>query len=91
MDKTRADIENHIGAIDAYVAHPISTEIERDNKEREESLEKAILYIDPIDMETMIAHFVAIGELRGLRRAKASLENRLSELKEELKETEQES
>jgi predicted transcriptional regulator len=86
MDKTGAELQSHITAIENHLSHPISVEIERDRNEREAQLEKAIMNIDPTSIGDLITHFLTIGELRGLRRGRVQVTAKLEELKEELKE-----
>ena len=88
MDKNekQAELINVQETIEAYLDHPLSKEILKDNHDRAEEVKRGILFVDPVDVQTFIMHFVAIGEYRGLVRARTMVTDRLEEVKQEIKE-----
>lgn len=74
--------ENELAVIEAYLNHPISREILKDNEEQQTGLVNIICEHDITDLGTFFAHFAAVGELRGLRRARVGLEGKAEELRE---------
>lgn len=80
----QAKTESAVREIEKYLAHPYTAQVARDNKESQETLMKVIINDDVRDIETLIAHFVAIGHLRGLRQSEAIVQETLAALKEEL-------
>lgn len=79
-------LENEQKAIEMYLDHPISRRIFADNASEQETCINLILERPVINVETFLAREQALGHLRGLRRAKAILQDDLEEIKEKLKE-----
>ncbi len=73
--------------IDGYLAHPITVQLLQDSLDEQEKLVALLCNRTIVDAETFFAHFEAIGHLRGLRRTKSVLLDKLDEVKEQLKET----
>jgi hypothetical protein len=86
IDAKQQQYRNELAELESYLQHPISSEILRDNREREEQLINVVCRNDVVDIESFFAHFAAIGELKGLRRARVGMEGKVEELKETLKE-----
>lgn len=70
--------------LEAYVRHPISVEIDRNHQEREQQLLQAILDMPVHSLETAIAHFSAIGCLKGLRESRAIVQQSVETIKQEI-------
>jgi len=87
-DATKKQLENDLAVIEAYLDHPISREILKDNDEQQRGLIEVICDLPVVNIETFFAHFSAVGELRGLRRARVSLEGKADDIREQLKELE---
>lgn len=86
-DAERAQKQNEIATIEAYLNQPISREIEAERVERENALLGIIVDRDIDDIPTFFVHMLAIGELRGLRRGRRMVTAKLQEIKDELKES----
>ena len=84
IDAERQQHQNELEVLESYLRHPISVEILRDNRERESQLINVICQNDVVDVESFFAHFAAVGELKGLRRARVGMEGKVEELKETL-------
>lgn len=82
----QAKLDNAKREIEKYINHPFTTQIEQDNREAQESLLTIILKDDVKDIETLVAHFVAVGHLRGLRDSEAKLRETLSDIETKLSE-----
>lgn len=85
VDAEKQRLQNELGQLESYLSHPISREILRDNQEQQDGLIDIICNRTPMSFETFFAHFEAVGELRGLRRARAAMEAKVEELTEEIK------
>lgn len=85
-DAERKQLEDSAQIIAAYKAHAITSEFERDDKERENMLLRTICELPITDLESFFTHFTAVGELQGLRRRSAMLPGKLEEIKDRLKE-----
>lgn len=83
-DKTTLD--NELRTIEAYLDHPISRKIFADSTNEQESLIRLILDIPVTDIQTFLAREQALGHLRGLRRARAIVDDDLEEIKQKIKE-----
>lgn len=70
--------------IEKYLAHPYTQQIAQDNATSCDTLLRVIINDDVRDVETLVAHFVAVGHLRGLRQSADLLKDTLAALKEEL-------
>lgn len=79
-------LEDTRDVITAYQNHAITTEFEREDKDRQDALLQAICNVDVVDIESFFAHFAAVGALSELRRRSAMLPARLEEIQEKLKE-----
>jgi hypothetical protein len=88
MDQTadKSALENEVRAIEAYLGHPISKRIFADSQTEQESLIRLILDISVTNIETFLAREQALGHLRGLRRARAIVDDDLEDIKQKLKE-----
>ena len=80
-----AELKNQEAAIVQYLEHPITKKILADNAEEQDSLVDLILNRPVINIETFLAREQALGHLRGLRRAKAIVQDDLEEVKESIK------
>jgi hypothetical protein len=88
MDQTadKTALENEMRAIEQYLSHPISRQIFSDSQDEQEKAIKLILDIPVINVETFLAREQALGHLRGLRRARAIVDDDLEDIKQKLKE-----
>lgn len=68
-----------------YLRHPITQAVFRDSEAEQESLVLLICERPITNLETFFAHFEAVGHLRGLRRQRAIIAEKLEEVQEELK------
>lgn len=80
----QAKAESAQREIEKYLAHPFTQQINADNQASQDTLLKVIINDDVKDVETLVAHFVAVGHLRGLRQSADLLKDTLEALKEEL-------
>jgi hypothetical protein len=79
-------LKNEEDVLQAYLDHPISKDIELDNKESQDRF-MTVLIDDPItDIQSLINHFEARGHLRGLRQAKALILQSVEEVRQRIKE-----
>lgn len=88
MDTTaeRNRLESEKRALQAYLDHPITREILRDNEESQDSLINTITMVKIDSIATFFDHFEAVGHLRGLRQAKALLLESVELIDRQLKE-----
>lgn len=82
----QAKLDSAKREIEKYLKHPFTTQIEQNNRDAQDTLLKLIVNDDVTSVETLVAHFVAIGHLRGLRDSAAGLHETLSEIEEQLAE-----
>lgn len=88
IDAERKKLEDQQAFIQSWLEHPITQETTQDNSEQQQALVDLICN-RPIDsFGSFFAHFEAVGELRGLRRAKGITQDSLESVKRELKELE---
>lgn len=87
-DAERKVLEDERAFVASYVNHPLALSIEEDSMVQQDAL-VAILTDRTIDsIESFFAHFEAVGHLRGLRRSRALALAKLEEVKDKLKELE---
>lgn len=88
MDKAAAihAKTKELDEIHAYLNHPITQRILRDNQEQENALIDLICDAQIDSIAGFFAHFQAVGHLRGLRRGRALVMDSLETVNEELKE-----
>lgn len=79
-----AKLESAQRELEKYLQHPYTQRITKENATAQETLLRLIVNDDVRDIETLVAHFVAIGHLRGLKQASDSLNETLEAIKEEL-------
>ena len=85
MDENdKAKLESAQRELEKYIQHPYTQRITAENATAQDTLQRLIINDDVRDVETLVAHFVAIGHLRGLRQASASLNETLAAIKEDL-------
>lgn len=80
----QAKLEQAKHEIEKYLNLPITRELVQANEEEQAKLLKLITNDDVRDIETLFAHFVSIGHLRGLRAGYVSMRERLAEIQENL-------
>lgn len=86
IDAERQKLEDEKGWINAYIEHPITVQVLQDSAEQQEKIIDLLCNQPISNMETFFAHFEAIGHLRGLRRAKAILLDKVDDIETQLKE-----
>jgi hypothetical protein len=85
MDENdKAKLESAQRELEKYLQHPYTQRIATENATAQDTLLRLIINDDVRDVETLVAHFVAIGHLRGLRQSSDSLNETLAAIKEEL-------
>lgn len=88
MDKDdQAKLEGAQREIEKYLNLPITRRICAVNEAEQKTLLKIIVNDDISSIETLFAHFTAIGHLRGLRAGHALLMDELEEIQAELANT----
>lgn len=85
IDAERQKLESQKAFIESWLEHPLTQEVTRDNEEQQQGLIDLICNREPDSIGAFFAHFIAIGELRGLRRSKGITQDSLQSVKEELK------
>ena len=85
-DAERKKLEDEKAFIVSWREHPITSEVVRDNKEQQEALVELICNCTPDNIASLVGHFVAIGELRGLRRSQGEVQDSLRNIEAQLKE-----
>lgn len=85
-DAERQKLENEKAFVLSWLEHPVSQEIARDNAEHQDALIDLICNREPDSIGSFFAHFIAIGELRGLRRAKGEIQSSIQTIEQQLKE-----
>ena len=92
MDKEAViqQVKDREAVVTAFLAHPFNVQIKQDNDEQQTALLSLICEHPVNNIETLVAHFEAIGHLRGLRRSAALLTESLEDIKEELEKLEKE-
>lgn len=80
--------EDALKFVEAYLAHPITKAVFDDSTNEQEKIIQLLTNVPINNIESFFAHFEAIGHLRGLRRGKAIILDKLEEVKDQLKETE---
>lgn len=88
QDAERQKLEDSKLWIQQYLEHPLSVAIFQDNAEEQEKAVELLCNVPIHNLETLIGHFEARGHLRGLRRAKGQVMDKLEEVKDKLKELE---
>lgn len=84
IEAERQKLEDKKAYIEAYLDHPISKEIFRDNVEEQDAAINLICNV-PIDsVQSFFAHFQSVGYLHGLRRSRAITTDSLEEVKNQL-------
>lgn len=87
-DAERQKLEDAQAFIMAWFDHPITRELLQENKEQEAALVSTITDRPVEGLMSMAALVEAKGELRGVRRWRGLVEEKLNEIKEKLKELE---
>lgn len=82
----KATLENEQAAIQQYLDHPITKNIIQDNAEQQDALIDLILNHPVTNVETFLAREQALGHLRGLRRGRSIIDDKLEEIETQLKE-----
>lgn len=85
VDADKIALENEKRTIEAYLDHPISREIYKDNAEEQEQIIELLCNRTITNAATFFGHFEAIGHLRGLRRGRAIINGKLEEIETQLK------
>ncbi len=89
MDKEaesrKVELEAEVVTIENYLNHPITKRIFADSVTEQDTLVKLILERPVTNFETFLAREQALGHLRGLRRARALVQDELEDIREELK------
>lgn len=86
IDAEKEKLENQKAFIQSWLDHPLTVEVQRDNEDQQQGLIDLICNREPDSIGAFFAHFIAIGELRGLRRSKGITEDSLRSVEQELKE-----
>lgn len=86
MDKEaeKRRLENERLHIQQYLDHPITKNIFADSASEQENVIELILERPVTNIETFLAREQALGHLRGLRRAKAIVQDSLEEIDEQI-------
>lgn len=90
-DAEKKQLEDNRDYILGWLNHPITQQIEEVSKSEQEALVALICNQSINSLETFFGHFEAVGHLRGLRRSHFLALAQLEEVKEQLKELEEES
>lgn len=85
-DAEKLQLDNEMKQIEQYLSHPISKRWITDNQQQQNALVNIICEMPIVDIKSFFDHFQAVGHLRGLRRAKALIDENLEEIKEQIKE-----
>lgn len=86
-DAERKKLEDEKAYILGWRNHPISLQVFEDSKNEQHALIELITNNPINSFEAFFAHFEAVGHLRGLRRAEAIVKDKLEEVQEQLKDT----
>lgn len=86
IDAEKKKLEDQLAYTQAWLEHPLTLEVTRDNEEQQQGLIDLICNREPDSIGSFFAHFIAIGELRGLRRSKGITLDSLQSVKTELQE-----
>lgn len=82
----QTELENQLREIEAFKKHPLMKAILDDNREQQEACVALLCDELVTDISSFFAHFAALGHLRGLRRMPCQIDDRLEEIKNEIKE-----
>lgn len=85
-DAEKQKLEDAKAFIEAWLDHPITRELLRENQEQEAALVSTITDRPVEGLTSMAALVEAKGELRGVRRWRGLVSDKLTEIKEQLKE-----
>ncbi len=88
MDKDAElnQLESEKAQIEGFLDHPISQKILSNNEEAQQAFLSLLIDIPVVDVASLISHFEARGHLRGLRQAKVLIDEGLDEIKDKIKE-----
>jgi uncharacterized protein (DUF2164 family) len=88
-DAERKQLQDEKAFIESWKSHALTASIFTTLREEEDVLVNVLCGGRTVhDTESFFTHFEAVGHLRGLRRARALIDERLEEIKEELKDLE---
>ena len=86
VEAERQKLEDQKRFIEAYIDHPLSQEILRDNVEEQDAAINLICNVPVDSIQSFFAHFEACGFLHGLRRSRSITTDSLETIKQQLKE-----
>lgn len=92
MDVTarQLELDNQLAVLQEYLKHPVTVEVLKDLHEGQEALVRTICDQPITNLESFFNHFEAVGHLRGLRRSESLVMTNLEEVKEQIRNVENE-